>query len=100
MPKLEAWGIMGALPDAPLPRGRDFAHLRFMSDIFASTRQGTHSVGRAHSIGFHLAALALACAPPLVALSVYTIFSFAHMEHEVNRNDILGTARAAAVMVD
>lgn len=71
-----------------------------MSDIFASGEQRTRRTGRAHRIGIHLAALALACALPLVALSIYTIFSFAHMEHEVTRDDILGTARAAAVMVD
>ncbi|HEV8015352.1 MAG TPA: ATP-binding protein [Stellaceae bacterium] len=48
----------------------------------------------------HLAVLVLACALPLVGLSLATIFSFAQKQHEINRNDILATARAAAGEVD
>jgi signal transduction histidine kinase len=57
-------------------------------------------VPRGHSLRVHLAALALACTLPLLCLSIYTIFSFAEMEHEVSRSEILGAARAASTLVD
>ncbi|HWE74782.1 MAG TPA: ATP-binding protein [Stellaceae bacterium] len=55
---------------------------------------------RGHSLRVHLAALALACTLPLLSLSIYTIFSFAQMERDVSRNDILAAARAASTLID
>jgi signal transduction histidine kinase len=55
---------------------------------------------RGHSLRIHLAALALACTLPLLSLSIYTIFSFAQMEREVSRSDVLAAARAASTLID
>ncbi|HEX4191936.1 MAG TPA: ATP-binding protein [Stellaceae bacterium] len=69
----------------------DFATLPASSDPRAP---------RGHSLRVHLAALALACTLPLLSLSIYTIFSFAQMERDVSRSDVLAAARAASTLID